>query len=213
MSITVYNLNRSRSHRVVWLLEELKIPYELVKIYRDSTTGRANEEACKIHALGKFPVIKDGELILAESGAIVEYIGQKYADKDFSPEPSSAMFANYLFWLHYAEGSFMLPAMMRFYEKRLKLDNEAYTVMVKREMQKHLEFVDDHLKKQHYFIGQKLSGADIMMAFCLDICSTLQLLDSYPAINSYLLRIRERAAYKKAVLEAEYGFVDSKNKA
>ncbi len=208
MTIKVYNLNRSRSHRIVWLLEEINLPYELVKTERDLKTNRAGQEACAIHPLGKFPIIQDGEFTLAESGAIVEYLVQKYGKGRLAPAVESPEYPNYLFWMHYAEGSFSLPLMMRLFQKRMQLESAPYQAFVDGELKTHLEFIDKHLQKNRYFLGDELSGADFMMGFDLDFSNTLQLLDAYEHIKSYLNRIWSRPAYAKAASDSSYGITD-----
>jgi glutathione S-transferase len=204
MTIKVYNLNRSRSHRVVWLLEELHIPYELIALERDPISQRATIEARSIHPLGKFPIIQDGPVTLSESGAIVEYIVKKYGRGRFAPDSESPHFASYLFWMHYAEGSFSLPLMLEFFQHRMKIDNAHLQHFCKDELQRHLEFIDAHLQSSLYFVGDQLSAADVMMGFTLDFAEALGLLAPYAHIRSYLGRIGERPAYKKAAVDSAY---------
>ena len=116
--IEVCHLNNSRSQRILWLLEELEAPYKIIQYARDSKTMLAPGSLSAIHPLGKSPVIRDGDIVLPESGAIVEYLADRYGDGRLAPRPNTPERARYLYWRHYAEGSLMNPVLLTFYSTR-----------------------------------------------------------------------------------------------
>jgi glutathione S-transferase len=200
--ITIHNLNSSRSERIIWLMEELGLPYQLDQFER-TAQGGSPPEMLKLHALGKAPVISDDGLVLAESGAIVEYVIARYADGRLSVPSSSPDFANYLYWFHYAEGSLMPQLLRELTLTRVLPDADTTPIMarVRTLTQKHLQLVDEHLSHSAYFAGVSFTAADIMMVFAFTTLKDFMKIDltSCPALNAYLARIAERPAYIKAM--------------
>jgi glutathione S-transferase len=195
--ITVHHLNKSRSKRVIWLLEELKMPYSLVNHERDSVTNLAPESLKKIHPLSKAPIIVDGNVTLCESGAIMEYILDHSTSNTLRPEKNSAEYYQYVEWLHFAEGSLGLPvitALMMTMEKRegtLPLDG-----YIAKEIALDFTYIDNTLSNQAYFAGELFTAADIMMTIMLEIATSLKLIDDKENIKRYLANIKTREAYQ-----------------
>lgn len=200
--ITIYNLNSSRSERIIWLMEELALPYELVQFAR-TAQGGAPPEMLKLHPLGKAPIIRDGDLVLAESGAIVEYVIARYGDGRLAVPSSSPDFANYLYWFHYAEGSLMPQLLRELSLTRVLPDADASPVMarVRALTQNHLKLVDARLANASYFAGETFTAADLMMVFAFTTLKEFMPIDlsSCDALNAYLARIEARPAYIKAM--------------
>src|SRR3954466_15200568 len=163
--LTLHHLNDSRSQRMLWLLEELGTPHEIVHYQRNAQTRLAPPELKQVHPLGKSPVITDGDVRIAESGAIVDYIIRRYGKGAMMPAPGSADYEAYNEWLHYSEGSAMLPLLLNLYVSRLKEAGAPLHPRIDSELANHLSYVDRALNGREFFVGQSLSGADIQMSF------------------------------------------------
>jgi len=197
--ITVYHLNESRSLRILWLLEEMDTPYEIVRFERDATR-RAPAELAKVHPLGKAPVIRDGELVLAESGAIVEYLVERHGGGRFAPRPETAAHASYLQWLHFAEGSAMLPLLLDLFMGMGMIPGGKDGLLggfVKQELARQLDYVDAELGEKPFLLGA-FTAADVMMGFPLDFAERQGHLASHPRLREYVARLRARPAYERA---------------
>src|SRR3984885_12693385 len=157
--LTLHHLNDSRSQRILWLLEELGTPYEMKRYQRNATTRLAPAELEEVHPLGKSPVITDGDVRIAESGAIVDYIIRRYGNGKLMPASGSADYEVYNEWLHYSEGSAMLPLMLNLYVGRLKEAGAPLHPRIDSEMANHLGYVDGAVKGREVFVPQSLSGA------------------------------------------------------
>lgn len=199
--ITIYHLSTSRSERIVWLMEELGLEYSLEKFQREPT-GAAPDALKAIHPLGKAPVIRDGDTVLAESGAIVDYIVHRYGGGRLAMAPQAPEYARYLYWLHFAEGSLMSLALIALVLTRVPegTSSPAGTRVAAR-LKQMLAFVDAELAGRIYFAGAEFTSADVMMAFPF---TTMRLfldydLAPYPNIQAYLSRIEARPAYQKAM--------------
>jgi glutathione S-transferase len=201
--LTLHHLNDSRSQRILWLLEELGTPYEMKRYQRDAVTRLAPPELAKIHPLGKSPVITDGYVTIAESAAIVDYIIRRYGqEKDkpaMMPAASSADFEAYNEWLHYSEGSAMLPLMLNLYVGRLKEAGAALHPRIDSEMANHLGYVDAALKGRDFFVGRSLTGADIQMSFVGEMAKVFDKLGPYPNLAAWLTRMHARPAFQRSV--------------
>lgn len=197
--ITVHHLNNSRSQRILWLLEELGADYEIKGYQRDATTNLAPESLKKVHPLGKSPVITDGSATVAESGAIVEYLIRKYGHGKFMPAEDSSDFISYLHWMHYAEGSAMLPVMLALYVMRLGDAGKPLHPRIEDETRNHFGYIENAISGRDFFVGNTLTGADIQMSFPLEAAKSLGLLTPFPGLNGYLARMHERPAYKRGV--------------
>jgi glutathione S-transferase len=198
--LTLHHLNDSRSQRILWLLEELGTPYELKRYQRNATTRLAPPELEAVHPLGKSPVITEGELTLVESGAIVDYILRRYgAASGLRPPEGTPDFEAYQEWLHYAEGSAMLPLMLQLYTARLKDAAAPLQPRIDSEIANHLGFVEGALNGRAYFVGDSLTGADIMMSFVAELAGSFGKLGPYPALAAWIGRMHARPAFVRSV--------------
>ncbi|OYD23385.1 glutathione S-transferase [Oceanimonas baumannii] len=220
--ISLHYLNDSRAQRILWLLEELGLEYQLVRYRRDAGSGLAPADLKKAHVLGKSPVITDGHLTLAESGAIIDYLAQRYGAGALLPVHGSDAWWDYVYWLHYAEGSLMPPLLMRIVFERVKQASMPFLIrplvsrivagvndaFLDKQIHTHLNFVADHLACHKWMLGEQFSAADIQMSFPLEtVMSDSALADSYPRLKSYVAAFRERPAYHKALKAGgEYRF-------
>ncbi len=197
--LTLHHLNNSRSQRILWLLEELGTPYEMKRYQRDAQTRLAPPELKAVHPLGKSPVITDGNVTIAESGAIVDYIIRKYGKGAMMPAAGSADFEAYNEWLHYGEGSAMLPLMLHLYVGRLKEAGVPLQPRIDSEMANHLGYVDGALKGREFFIGDALTGADIQMSFVGEMAGIFERLGPYANLSAWLKRMHARPAFQRSI--------------
>lgn len=206
--IKVHHLNESRSQRILWLLEELELPYEVVKYERDANTRRAPDSLKKVHPLGKSPVITDGDKTVAETGAIIEYILRKYGKGKLMPAPDTDDYFTYAQWLHYAEGSAMTPFLMTLFNGFLGEAGAPLQPILDAECKKQLDYIDLTLSKQPYLMGAELTGADINLSFVLEAAGSRGWLKDYPALTDYVKRLQARAPYQRALeTGGPYSFV------
>ena len=197
--ITLHHLNDSRSQRILWLLEELGITYKIVPYQRNATTRLAPPELDNIHPLGKAPVITDGDLLIHESGAIVDYLIDNYGEGKFAPEPGTPDHVRHEEWMHYAEGSAMLPLMLRLYTSRLGDGAAPLKPRIDSETNKHLAYVNGEMTGKAYFMGDALTGADIMMSFPLEVAKVQGVLGPFETLTAYVDRIHARPAFKRSL--------------
>ena len=214
--ITVHHLNNSRSQRVLWLREELGLDYTVVRYQRDPQTMLAPPELKKVHPLGKSPVVVDGEHVLAESGAVLEYLVERYdAARRFAPSPGTAEHLRYRYWLHYAEGSAMPPMLLSLVFSRLKkapmpffarpiargIADKALKTFVGPQVKLHLGYMEQALETSAWFAGDEFSAADIQMSFPVEAAAVRAGLDTYPNLAGFLQRIHARPAYQRALAQ------------
>ena len=194
--LIVHHLNDSRSQRILWLLEELGVPYEIVKYQRMSPVPLAPPELRAVHPLGKSPVITDEGRTIAESGAIVEYLIDRYGGGRFRPARAADAYWPYIQWLHFAEGSAMLPLLLALYTARLT-DAAALAPRIDSEIANHLSYMAQALGDRQFFIGDGLTGADIMLSFVVEAAG--ERLRPYLSLVAYRDRMQARPAYVRAV--------------
>jgi glutathione S-transferase len=201
--LTLHHLNDSRSQRILWLLEELGTPYELKRYQRDAKTRLAPLELEAVHPLGKSPVIVDGEVRIAESGAIVDYLIRRYGQENdkpaMMPAANSAEFEAYQEWLHYSEGSAMLPLLMHLYVSRLGDAGKPLHPRIDSEMANHLGYTDRALEGREFFVGNSLTGADIQMSFVGEMAKVFDRIAPYPNLAAWLARMHARPAFQRSV--------------
>jgi len=197
--ITVHHLDNSRSQRILWLLEELGLPYALVKYQRDPQTRLAPPELKGPHPLGKAPVIEDEGRTVSESGAIIEYILRKYGNGRLAPAPESPAYIDYLQWLHFAEGSAMLPVLLALYVGRLGEAGAPLFPRITGELANHLGYMDAALAGKDYLLGSDFSAADIQLAFVIEAAEARGYLRDYPNLLAYQARYRARPAWSRAI--------------
>ncbi|MGI9288238.1 MAG: glutathione S-transferase family protein [Pseudomonadales bacterium] len=203
--ITLHHLNKSRSKRIIWLLEELGVEYQIKAYKRDAETSLAPAELKQVHPLGKSPVIEEGGKVIAESGAITEYLIEKYAPKTLAPARGSEDYIDYLQWLHFAESSAMLPLLLRMFLQRDAGKNQRLEEYAQLEAGKVLGFFDLSLTGKTYLVGEKLSGADIMMSFIVDVLDQTGAIAAYNNLPIYHAQLRAHAGYLRAEeLEQEH---------
>jgi len=211
--LTVHHLNNSRSQRVLWLLEELDVPYEIVRYERDAKTMLAPPELKAIHPLGKSPVItEDGETI-AETGAIIEYILERYGEGRLAPTPGTPASRRLKYWLHYAEGSAMPPLLLKLVFSRLSVNapalvrpivrgiaNRAQDSFIDPQLVAHFDYWEEELEKNEWFAGDAFTAADIMMSFPLEAAADRAgARVARPKVAAFLKKIHVRPAYRKAL--------------
>lgn len=197
--LTVHHLNNSRSQRILWLLEELEIDYDIQHYQRDPDTNRAPAELKAIHPLGKSPVIIDGDTVVAETGAIIVYILDTYGKGRLRPEPGTRDYAQYVHFLHFAEGSAMLPFLLALYTGFLGQAAAPLTPLILGEIKGVLDYCEYQLIATPYFAGETLTGADIQMIFPLEAAKARGRLKDYEACQEYVDKIHKRPAYLRAL--------------
>lgn len=206
---------RSRSTRVLWLLEELGVPYEIRKYARDATTMLAPAELLQVHPLGKSPVVTDGEATVAETGAIVEDLIERYGDGRFVPAAGTPEKRRYTYWLHFAEGSAMSPLLMKLVFDRVgsgqgmpffvrpiakAIASKVKALMVEPNLKRQLDFMEAELGRNAWFAGPEFTAADIMMSFPVEAAKQRAGLDaSRPKLMQWLKTIHARPAYRRAL--------------
>jgi glutathione S-transferase len=195
--LKIHHLNNSRSQRILWLLEELGVPYEIVKYERMSPVPFAPPEMKAVHPLGKSPVLDDDGRIIAESGAEVEYIIDTYGKGRMKPKAGSDDYWRYIEWMHYAEGSAMLPLLLALYTGMLGDAAAALKPRVDSEIANNLAYMESAMKGRAFFVGNDLTGADIQLLFPLEAAGAR--LEPYPELVKYRTRMQDRPAYKRGI--------------
>ena len=199
--LVVHHLNNSRSQRILWLLEELGLKYEIKRYERDPKTMLAPESLREVHPLGKSPVITDDALTLAESGAIIEYLVERYGEGRLAPTQGTAEWLRYKYWLHYAEGSAMPLLVMKLVCDNFGLgDSGASREFITPQIKLHFDYIESELGKSTWFVGDEFTAADIQMSFPTEaVAAQIGLDTSRPQIMSFLERIHARPAYQRAL--------------
>jgi len=211
--IVVHHLENSRSQRILWLLEELGAPYRIEHYKRDPVTMLAPPELKAVHPLGKSPVITDGETVVAESGAIIEYLVERHGQGRLRPPEGAPERLRYNFWLHFAEGSAMPPLLMKLVADSIEsrspwivrpvaagIARKMKTLLVTPNLERQLAFMESELGGRPWFAGEEFSGADIQMSFPLEAAAARGGLDArYPKLQEFLGRIHARPAWRRAI--------------
>lgn len=200
--IEVHHLNESRSRRITWMLEELELPYEVISYQRDAQTRLAPPELKLIHPLGKAPVLRDNGEVLIESGAIIEYLVRQYGNGQFAPAMGTSDYNRYIQFLHYTEGSAMLPLMLKLYVGRLGEAGAALQPRIASELENHLGFLNAELANRDFFVGTTLTGADVQISFVAQIAVKNAGRDAYPHLSRFVDRIEARPAYQRAIAKS-----------
>lgn len=212
--ITVHHLDNSRSQRILWLLEELGLHYEIVQYRRDPKTLLAPASLRAIHPLGKAPVLVDGENTLAESAAIIEYLVDRYGEATLKPQADSAARLRYTYWLHYAEGSAMPPLLLNLVFSRMRsapmpffvkpvakaLAGKVLSQFVEPQLRQHRDYLEGEMSRHAWFAGEAFSAADIQMSFPIEAMKARGVIDAgQPRLIDWLARIHARPAYQRAL--------------
>src|ERR1700691_3236160 len=196
--IRVHHLNNSRSQRVLWLLEEIGTPYEIIR-YQRKRNMLAPSDLKRVHTLGKSPVIEDHGKKFAETGLVVEYLVESYGP-DLAPSRDSELYWRYKYWLHYAEGSLMPPLLLKLIIDRLGLLALPARGFVRSQLKLHLDYLEAELAAASWFVGDHFSAADIMLSFPLEVATVRGGLDeTRPRLMNFLERIHARPAYRRAL--------------
>jgi glutathione S-transferase len=197
--IIVHHLNESRSHRILWLLEELQSPYEIAYYQRDPRTNLAPVELREVHPLGKSPVITEGDRVIAESGAIIDYIIRRHGDGRLQPDPATELYDDYVQWLHYAEGSAVLPLVMKSLTSRVGKALAPLGRQADGEVALHLGFINESLVGRDFLLGDELTGADVQMSFVGELAGAVIDRSAYPNLDAWCRRFQARPAYLGAL--------------
>ncbi|MCG8668730.1 MAG: glutathione S-transferase [Pseudomonadales bacterium] len=212
--IVVHHLENSRSQRILWMLEELDIPYEIQHYKRDVETQLAPESLTKIHPLGKSPVITDNDLVIAESGNIIEYLATRYGEGRFMPDASDSNHWQCKYWLHYGEGSLMPLLVMKLVFDKVKespmpffikpiakgISDKVMEAYLGPNLDRHLAYVEKHLGDNAWFAGPDLTAADFLMSFPLEAANSRYLKGKrFPNITAYLAKVHGRSGYQAAL--------------
>lgn len=211
--LTVHHLNNSRSQRVLWLLEELELPYEVLRYERDTASMRAPASLRAVHALGKSPVLTDGEVTVAETGAIVEYVLDTHGAGRLRPARGTAAGRDFTYWLHFAEGSAMTPLLfklvfgriletpMPFFVKPVArgIVGKVMSTFVEPGLQLHLDFMEQSLAGREWFCGEEFTGADVMLSFPLEAAAMRGGLGARPNLQRFVAAVQARTAYRRAL--------------
>ena len=196
--IVIHHLNNSRSQRILWFMEELGVPYEIKHYARDNVTNLAPPELLAIHPLGKSPVVSDGDEVLAESGMIIDVLARRN-HSELAVDVNSPDYPQYTHWLHFAEGSAMLPFMLALYTSRLGEAGAPLQPRIRAEIANHLSYVENHLAGRTYFVGDRLTGADIQMSFIGEMAKVNGALAKLPNLKAWLDRIHARPQWQTAL--------------
>jgi glutathione S-transferase len=212
--IVVHHLNNSRSQRILWLLEELGRDYDIKRYQRDPATMLAPPALREVHPLGKSPVITDGDLTLAESGAIIEYLVERYGEGRLAPRPGTPERLRYIHWMHYAEGSAMPPLLLQLVFGRLDkgrmpffvrpvaraIKNRVKASFIEPRINQNLDYMEGELARHPWFAGAEFTAADIQMSFPVEAAAARGGLNqSRPKLMAFLERIHARPAYRRAI--------------
>lgn len=200
--IEVHHLNASRSRRITWLLEELGVEYTVVAYRRDPVTRLAPPELKAVHPLGKSPVIRDDGRVIIESGAIVDYLVRRYGHGRFAPATNAPDYERYVQLLHYAEGSAMLPLLLKLYVGRLGEAGAPLQPRIQSELQNHLGWLDGELAGRDFFVGNDLTGADVQLSFVAQLAVQFCGREAFPNLTRFADRVEARPAYQRAIAKS-----------
>lgn len=203
--IKLHHLNKSRSKRIIWLLEELDVDYEIVAYQRNRETFLAPDELKAIHPLGKSPVIEDNGQIIAESGAITDYLISKYGNGKFAPSSDSKDYIDYQQWLHFAESSAILPLLLKIFVQKDGAKTQFLEGYADAETAKVISYFNDRLEGKRYLVGDSLTGADFMMSFIVEIVKNAGQLAHFKNLVKYDEQLQTHEKFHSAnELEAKY---------
>ena len=199
MTLKVHHLNNSRSQRILWLLEELGAPYEIVHHQRDAVTNLAPPALLEIHPLGKSPMIEDDGKVIYESGAIVEYLCERHGGAHFVPERGTDDHIRYLEWIHFAEGSAMTPILLNLYVGRLGEAGAPLHPRINEQLESHYQYMEDRLPPSGWFVGDRLSGADFMLSFPAEAAVISGRAADKPKLTAFVKAIHARPQWQTAL--------------
>lgn len=198
MNITVHHLNNSKSQRVLWALEELELDYDIV-FHKRQPNFAAPDVIKNIHPLGKAPVVLIDDYVMAESGAVVQYLIERFGKGRFMPDPSSILYAKYIELMHYPEGSLSPPLLDQLFIRMLPIVDETFKGFTAQRVYNHLSYVNGLLNGQDYLVGNEFSGADVQITFNLQGANVRGGLKGFDNLQSYVVRMEARPAYRRAI--------------
>ncbi len=198
MALIVHHLNNSRSQRILWLLEELGVPYEIKHYQRDAVTNLAPPDLLAVHPLGKSPLLEDNGRIIQESGAICEYLCERHNGAHLVPERWSEAHTTYLEWMHFAEGSAMTPILLNLYTARLGEAGQALKPRIDQQFEAQNAFMEQSLSDEGFFVGNSFTAADIMMSFPAEVAVMQGLAADKPKLTKFVEWAHARPAWKRA---------------
>ncbi len=208
MTIIVHHLENSRSQRILWLLEELALPYEIKRYERHPKTQRAPDSLKAIHPLGKSPMIEDDGRMIIESGAIVEHICAHHGGDLYVPERGTDDYTRHLELIHFAEGSAMTPTLLNLYVGRLEEAGAPLMPRINEQLTSHFDFMENELSSSGHFIGDKLSAADFMLSFPAEVAIAQGRAKTHPKLAAFVKWLQARPAYQRGLEKGgEYSFV------
>lgn len=199
MTLKIHHLNNSRSQRILWLLEELGVAYEIVHHQRDAATNLAPPSLLAVHPLGKSPVIDDDNFLVAESAAIVEYLCERHGGAHLVPARGTESHARYLQWLHFAEGSAMTPILLRLYTARLGDAAAPLHPRINQQLESHFQYMEDSIEPSGFFVGGGLTGADIMLIFPAEIAVAQGFGTKMPKLTAFVKMVHAMPGYQAAL--------------
>jgi glutathione S-transferase len=198
MTIKVHHLNNSKSQRILWALEELGLDYEIV-FYKRQPSFAAPDDIKNIHPLGKAPVVEIDDFVMAESGAVVQYLIERYGEGKFMPDRSSSSYAKYIELMHYPEGSLSPPLLDQLFIRMLPVEDETFKGFTQQRVMNHLSYVDGLLEGQDYLIDNEFSGADLQLTFNLQGANAGGGLRHYKNLEAFVQRMEARQAYQRSI--------------
>ena len=198
MSLIVHHLNNSRSQRVLWALEELGLPYEIKHYQRDGVTNLAPPELKAVHPLGKSPLLEDDGVVIEESGAIIQYLLDTYGKGRFQPASGTPEAVKHLQWMHFAEGSAMTPILLQLYTSRLGDAAAPLTPRISEQLASHFGYLEAELRPSGHFVGDDLTGADMMLSFPAEIAVMQGQGETYPKLAAFVTAMHARPAWQAA---------------
>lgn len=199
MTLKIHHLNNSRSQRILWLLEELGVAYEIVHHQRDAATNLAPPSLLAVHPLGKSPVIDDDNFVVAESAAIVEYLCERHEGAHLVPARGTESHVRYLQWLHFAEGSAMTPILLRLYTARLGDAAAPLHPRINQQLESHFQYMEDSIEPSGFFVGGGLTGADIMLIFPAEIAVAQGFDAKMPKLTAFVKMVHAMPSYQAAL--------------
>ncbi len=199
MTLKIHHLNNSRSQRILWLLEELGVAYEIVHHQRDAATNLAPPSLLAVHPLGKSPVIDDDNFVVAESAAIVEYLCERHGGAHLVPARGTESHVRYLQWLHFAEGSAMTPILLRLYTARLGDAAVPLHPRINQQLESHFQYMEDSIEPSGFFVGGGLTGADIMLIFPAEIAVAQGFDAKMPKLTAFVKMVHAMPGYQAAL--------------
>ena len=198
MTITVHHLNNSRSQRILWLLEELGVEYQIVSYQRDATTNLAPESLKDAHPLGKSPLIEDDGRKVAESGAIIQYLCERHGGERWLPDPKSDAHIDHLEWMQFGESSFFVPVMLKLYAGRLGDAAAPLMPRIDEQLGAHIDYAETGLSDDLHFVGSDWSAADVMMSFPAEIAVMQGYAERAPNLARFVEAVHARPAWQRA---------------